>query len=628
MATSGKVTEDDIFHFDFVSTLQRISDELTEKKTRLLKLYCSHLIPKGVAEGLPDAIDVFQKLIELDKIDPYNLEFLEEILRRIGRADLVRDVVRPFQSPEREIPENPELQPGTSTDGASPDDATSNVGLVVNGHKCMTQETVNHHKYNLRSLTGAGGSQVKFRGYKKHESILMHYTIPRESTAVLRLMADNSDPRLVFMGVKSLQIDAEAPIEVTRAELFNDIMRQRTVDDMEVGCIPRIKQQRAPRNRTRLSALNLFSDTLPLHLQIAESLEYPSIQKLRKANLGFKTVEKESREGTARGEGDAVVKGKEETTATTGSDRAGDEKEKLQTEQKHSTVAGAEGATRHATAASFQGGITYGGKGSEPGKFKEPRGIVVSCSNEIFAADRGNKRVQVHNTEGVYLRHFPTVLLGTKNNLISPSDVAMNGKGALVVVGKDDHQTELIAQYSTYGTALGQFELQKSKIYQRRVAVDLRNNHILVTDNERGEVQVFRPDGSPLRRFGHPQNEMTSPRYITVDREGNILVTDWDTRSVYMYNESGKFLLKFGGKGSGEGQFHNPSGICTDSIGNVIVADSGNGRVQMFTRHGEHVRTIKTGTRIGGVAVGPERQLVLTDLDSHSVTVLKFPNYL
>ncbi|XP_066269120.1 tripartite motif-containing protein 2-like [Branchiostoma lanceolatum] len=154
----------------------------------------------------------------------------------------------------------------------------------------------------------------------------------------------------------------------------------------------------------------------------------------------------------------------------------------------------------------------------------------------------------------------------------------------------------------------------------------MRNNHILVTDADRGEVQVFRPDGSLVRRVGHPEGEMRLPRYITVDGEGNILVSDWFANSVRMYDESGKFLLKFGGEGSGEGQLHSPRGICTDSSGHIIVADSGNKRVQMFTRHGEYVRTIDTGFLVEGVAVGPEGQLVMTDYFNHSVTV--FPNYL
>eukprot|EP00058_Branchiostoma_floridae_P002428 XP_002587916.1 hypothetical protein BRAFLDRAFT_87304 [Branchiostoma floridae] len=138
----------------------------------------------------------------------------------------------------------------------------------------MTQETVDRHRQNIASACNTRRSQVKFRGYKKHKSILVHFSIPRENTAVLRHMADHSDPRLVYMGVKSLQIDAEVPIKVQQEAPLYDIKRQLSVDDIEVGCSTRTKHQRAPHSWTRLSALNLFSDALPLHLQAAASLEY------------------------------------------------------------------------------------------------------------------------------------------------------------------------------------------------------------------------------------------------------------------------------------------------------------------------------------------------------------------
>ncbi|XP_019628363.1 PREDICTED: uncharacterized protein LOC109472938 [Branchiostoma belcheri] len=762
----SRVTEADRRHFEFVQMLQRISEALTKTETRLLKLYCSHVIPKGIAERLPQAFDVFHKLIELDKIDQENLDFLEEILERMGRPDLVRDILRPFQPPDREVPENPELEPGTSTDGASPDGATStsDAYLVIHGQRNMIQETVDRHRHNLASLCGTRRSQVKFRGYKKHKSILMHYTIPRESTAVLRLMASYPDPRLVFMGVTSLQIGAEPPIKVGQGALLNDIKRTCTVDDIKVGCSTRTKQQRAPKNWTRLSALNLFSDALPLHLQVAASLEYQGLsyglvqalvqkdqvreqemkkkdqvreqemkkmdqlreqemkQLSQKAEVDSNTfmtlrskltisenrlkealeanavLEKKlqqareyaekaakqvtshvteyrgekppggwsqeyrgekppggwsqeyrgekppggwsahveeanvptqthlaAREGTAGVGVDPGYTTKEESTAKDAekSTESDENVDKL-AEQERPTLVGAEGAAPRTTGDSRQGKITYGGEGSEPGKFEYPRGVVLSSSNEIFVADTDNRRVQVHTQEGVYLRHFPTVVPGTEDSDMGPHDVSMDGNGTLWVVGHGE-SGEHVVQYSTDGTAMTQFHLQKIGPY-RGIAVDMRNNNILVTDADRGEVEVFRPDGSLVRRFGHPQGEMRTPLYITVDGEGNILVSHWNTDSVYMYDESGKFMLKFGGEGSGKGQLQSPRGICTDSSGHIIVADRGNERVQMFTRHGEYVRSFETGFMPEGVAVGPGGQLVVTNIDNHSVTI--YPSYL
>eukprot|EP00058_Branchiostoma_floridae_P002416 XP_002587904.1 hypothetical protein BRAFLDRAFT_87292 [Branchiostoma floridae] len=785
----SRVTAADRRHFDFMETLLRISDELTEEETANLKIFCLHLIPKGQLAQLRRAMDVFVKLMELDKIDQENLEFIEEILERIGRQDLIRDVLRRFQPPDREIPENPELQPpgreipedselqpetpelqpetselqpetsellpetpvlppenpepqpenpelqpGESNSyQANEGTTTSNIYVVVHGTVRMIQETLDHLRNCLATLIGTRRSQVKFRGYKKHKSILVHFSIPRENTAVLRHMADHSDPRLVYMGVKSLQIDA---IKVQPGAPVYDVKRQLPVDDIEVGCSTRNKHQRAPQSWTRLSALNLFSDALPLHLQAAASLEYQgfsyslvralvqkdrlrehqmrqAIQNLRNAEVDSNTLrqkaevdsntlrqkaevdsntimtfrsklditenrlkealetittleeklqqaqeyaEKAAKQVAShvteyRGEKPpggwpAQVENADAATQTHLTDPVGtagipggvgdkvgadptakeEDGKVLGTgppEQERHT-AETEGAASRSTGELEQVVITFGGMGTEPGKFYHPRGVVVSPSNEIYVAERDNRRVQVHSTEGVYLRHFPTVVTGTGDKDMRPHDVCMDGNGTLWVVGRGE-TADHVVQYSTDGTTMTRFDIKNSSYY-RGIAVDMRTNHILVSDPDQCAVEVFRPDGSLVRSVRHPRDgEMTRPRYVTVDGEGNILVTDLISHYVYVYDNSGKFLFQFGGYGSGEGQLNEPRGICTDSSGHIIVVDTGNERVQIFTRHGEFVRTVNTGFEPEGLAVGPGGQLVVTNWNNETVTV--FPNY-
>jgi DNA-binding beta-propeller fold protein YncE len=57
-----------------------------------------------------------------------------------------------------------------------------------------------------------------------------------------------------------------------------------------------------------------------------------------------------------------------------------------------------------------------------------------------------------------------------------------------------------------------------------------------------------------------------------------------------------------GGHGTGKGQFDNPHGIAVDSAGNIVVADTGNGRIQKFSPNGTFVTSIAT-TDPNGIAV-------------------------
>ena len=49
---------------------------------------------------------------------------------------------------------------------------------------------------------------------------------------------------------------------------------------------------------------------------------------------------------------------------------------------------------------------SWGSLGSGPGQFDTPHGIAVSPQDEIYVADRGNRRIQVFDPDGTYLREF------------------------------------------------------------------------------------------------------------------------------------------------------------------------------------------------------------------------------
>jgi DNA-binding beta-propeller fold protein YncE len=70
-----------------------------------------------------------------------------------------------------------------------------------------------------------------------------------------------------------------------------------------------------------------------------------------------------------------------------------------------------------------------------------------------------------------------------------------------------------------------------------------------------------------------------------------------------------------GGKGTGRGRFDNPHGLALDTVGNIFVADTGNGRVQKFSPNGTFVASIAAKDP-NGIAVDRAGNIYVAEIGS------------
>lgn len=112
---------------------------------------------------------------------------------------------------------------------------------------------------------------------------------------------------------------------------------------------------------------------------------------------------------------------------------------------------------------------------------------------------------------------------------------------------------------------------------------------------------------------------------VAVDFDERVLVLDNDCRAQVFDNQH---KLKFTiGKEQGkeDGQLRKPYGICSDFNLNVIIADSENCRIQVFSPEGAWIRTFSSPLNFGepiSIAVNLEGNYVVVDRVEHLVQVL------
>jgi outer membrane protein assembly factor BamB len=131
----------------------------------------------------------------------------------------------------------------------------------------------------------------------------------------------------------------------------------------------------------------------------------------------------------------------------------------------------------------------------------------------------------------------------------------------------------VVRVYGGRGSAQGQLEGPHG------VALDAQGN-VYVADTGNARVQVFDPDGAVLLSIADAR--FTGPLYVAVDDAGRIYVTD-ASETVHVFNSRGDPLQGFGQPGSLPSQFSGIADLAVDAVGDLYVADSGNGRVQEFS---------------------------------------------
>ena len=121
--------------------------------------------------------------------------------------------------------------------------------------------------------------------------------------------------------------------------------------------------------------------------------------------------------------------------------------------------------------------------------------------------------------------------------------------------------------------------------------------HVWVVNDARHQIHEFTNDGNQLVRTlgetdvaGADDKHFNRPQDIAWLPDGSLLVADGLGNSrIAKFDRNGVFVMAWGMRGSGPGQFSGPHGIATDRNRRVYVADRTNHRLQIFDENGKYL---------------------------------------
>ena len=152
---------------------------------------------------------------------------------------------------------------------------------------------------------------------------------------------------------------------------------------------------------------------------------------------------------------------------------------------------------------------------------------------------------------------------------------------------------ELLGVLGGHGTGPGELNTPWD------VAVD-DVGHVYVADTWNHRVRVFDQAGEPVAGWGRlaqiavddptGYGAFFGPRGMALGPDGHVVVADTGNHRIQIFDAAGQFVRAFGGGGDLPGQLSEPVGVAVAASGEIYVADTWHRRVQVFSPEGIYLR--------------------------------------
>ncbi len=233
----------------------------------------------------------------------------------------------------------------------------------------------------------------------------------------------------------------------------------------------------------------------------------------------------------------------------------------------------------------------WGSHGTADGEFDHPGGMAVLAlaqdrghpmCNCIFVADVYNHRIQVFGLDGSFIRKWGSH--GRENGQFDmPIGIAVLARSQDRVPAQSQDRVPAQSQD-------GVLARSQDRGLQKHPTQDL----VYVTDFVNHRVQVFGSDGKFIRKWGtrgSDDGQFNAPHGVAVHPTRDLVfVSELGGHRIQAFRSDGTFLFKWGSLGSDDGQFETPRHVSLyPSRDLLFVTDNGNLRVQVFDLNGSFV---------------------------------------
>jgi DNA-binding beta-propeller fold protein YncE len=246
--------------------------------------------------------------------------------------------------------------------------------------------------------------------------------------------------------------------------------------------------------------------------------------------------------------------------------------------------------------------------------FIQVSSVAVTARGTVLVLHRGAHPILEFDSKGTLLRSWG-------DGLFSEGKVA-----AIPQVHWTDDKSHYSAVYGPAGcTACGAHSAR----------VDPQGN-IWVIDAPGHVVYKLNPEGKEIMRLGTKgtsgagHNNFNLPTDVAFAPNGDLYVSDgYGGARVVRFSRDGKYILEWGTRGKGPGQFGLPHNVVVDAQSKVYITDRDNQRIEVFDSNGRFLNQWTGTGGVSGLFITKDQRIwtggVLRNLDGKAVGRLSAP---
>ena len=228
-------------------------------------------------------------------------------------------------------------------------------------------------------------------------------------------------------------------------------------------------------------------------------------------------------------------------------------------------------------------------RGKAPGELYGPYGVAIDTNNHIFVAEGSTSRSGKHARISEFSEKGEFVTTFTHQDLIHPHGMATHGDNMYVTdvlvhaVFKFKMETDfpLVVKQGTEGSQIGNFNQPTSLTVST-------HGDVYVTDYNNNRVQVLNSSLQHLRTLTEQLIKSPCDFKLTADE---VYVLCKDNPCIQVFSHAGERLRSLLSRGK-QMQVSNPAFFCLDAAKNIIISDEGTHQIKIFSKEGNHIRTI------------------------------------